>query len=98
MDIQIRRHKFASADLMKIATKVPKEMREVKQKNITSDAFTTKGTIHMPRQDLSILYSKAKKAKALRPTPPTKEIDTSMKRKAEEENTEGDAVKRTRNK
>jgi len=61
MDFTIRRHTFASNDLLKIATKIPKEDKPKKEKNIKTDTFDTKGTIHMPRQDLSEMATRKMK-------------------------------------
>lgn len=55
-DISIKRTKYGSDDLMKLATKVPKEVQAKKVKNISRSGFGDKmGTIHMQPQDLSKL-------------------------------------------
>jgi len=61
MDITLGRHVFASQDLMKIATRIPKEIMEVKTKNLRKDAFTDSGKIHMPRQDIREMVTRKQK-------------------------------------
>ncbi|OQS02179.1 hypothetical protein THRCLA_05424 [Thraustotheca clavata] len=68
-DLSFRRHKFASADLMKAALKKPKELAPKKIKNVTRDELTGDkiGRIHVDRQDI---YSmNVRRVKALRKTP-----------------------------
>lgn len=68
-DLQFRRHKFASADLMKVATKKPKGLAPKKIKNITRDELTGDklGRIHMEKQDIYSMQSR--RVKALRKSP-----------------------------
>lgn len=68
-DLQFRRHKFASADLMKVATKKPKGLAPKKVKNISRDELTGDklGRIHMEKQDIYAMQSR--RVKALRKTP-----------------------------
>ncbi len=60
-DMVIRRHQFASSELDKLAYAIPKELKPKKEKNIDTDDFTTTGTIHIPRQDLSTMATKKMK-------------------------------------
>jgi len=64
IDFVLRRTKFASRDLIQMATKHPKPTVFAKQKNIEHNELRGKyGQIHMPRQDLSeISLRKRKKA------------------------------------
>lgn len=68
-DLEFRRHKFASADLMKVATKKPKGLAPKKIKNISRDELTGDklGRIHIDRPDIYTMQSR--RVKALRKTP-----------------------------
>ncbi|TDH67297.1 hypothetical protein CCR75_000721 [Bremia lactucae] len=68
-DLEFRRTKFASGDLMKVATKKPKGLVPKKIKNITRDDLTSNklGQIHMDHQDIYSMQSR--RVKALRKTP-----------------------------
>ncbi|KAI9915174.1 hypothetical protein PsorP6_008456 [Peronosclerospora sorghi] len=68
-DLQFRRTKFASADLMKIATKKPKGLAPKKIKNISRDELTGDklGRIHMDHQDIYSMQNR--RVKALRKKP-----------------------------
>ncbi|KAF1775027.1 Brix domain [Phytophthora cactorum] len=68
-DLEFRRTKFASADLMKVATKKPKGLAPKKIKNISRDELTGDklGRIHMDHQDIYSMQSR--RVKALRKTP-----------------------------
>jgi len=84
MDWTIRRHAFAPADLMKIANRMPKEVKPTKVKNVTTNIFDTKGRIHMPRQDLSEMATR--KMKGLkRPREDDKKVVKAKKSKDSEE-------------
>eukprot|EP01096_Ripella_sp_DP13-Kostka_P003539 TRINITY_DN15301_c0_g1_i1.p1 TRINITY_DN15301_c0_g1~~TRINITY_DN15301_c0_g1_i1.p1 ORF type:complete len:317 (+),score=156.08 TRINITY_DN15301_c0_g1_i1:15-965(+) len=57
-DVNFRRHKFASLDLMKQALRKPPQLKKKKEKNITHNVFNEQiGRIHMERQDLSQLVT-----------------------------------------
>ncbi|KAL4087169.1 hypothetical protein PRIC1_013068 [Phytophthora ramorum] len=68
-DLEFRRTKFASADLIKMATKKPKGLAPKKIKNISRDELTGDklGRIHMDHQDIYSMQSR--RVKALRKTP-----------------------------
>ncbi|KAL0585778.1 hypothetical protein ABG067_004501 [Albugo candida] len=68
-DIGFRRQKFASADLMKAATRKPKELAPKKLKNVSRDDLTGDklGQIHLDRQDIYSMQTR--RVKALRKTP-----------------------------
>jgi len=55
MDWTIRRTKFAADDLMKTATKIPKQLKARKIKNVTRSIMGKTGRVHMKRQDLKEL-------------------------------------------
>eukprot|EP01118_Nematostelium_gracile_P016322 TRINITY_DN672_c0_g1_i2.p1 TRINITY_DN672_c0_g1~~TRINITY_DN672_c0_g1_i2.p1 ORF type:complete len:309 (+),score=77.72 TRINITY_DN672_c0_g1_i2:17-943(+) len=61
-DGTIRRTQFASIDLIREATKVPRESKPRKIKNIRTDALETKGTLHMGHQEFSNLQGKVIKS------------------------------------
>jgi ribosome production factor 2 len=62
-DCVIRRHKFASDDLLREALKVPKQLKVAKKKNLETTALgETMATIHMGRQDLTGLTTRRVKA------------------------------------
>lgn len=77
MDLTFRRTKFASLDLMRVACKKPKGLKEKKLKNVSRDALTNEklGQIHLGRQDLDDM--KVRRIKALRTT--TKELKAQKK-------------------
>jgi len=53
-DLELRRTKFADAELMKDAMFVPQALRVKKKKNLSRDAFgSVVGAVHMERQDLT---------------------------------------------
>jgi ribosome production factor 2 len=63
IDFVLRRTQFASADLEKLAMKVPKQLKVTKTKNITTNVFgETLGQVHMERQDFDKLQLKKNKA------------------------------------
>lgn len=68
-DLEFRRHKFASADLLKAATKKPKGLAPKKIKNVSRDELTGDklGRIHIDRDDIYSMQSR--RVKALRKTP-----------------------------
>ncbi|KAJ0402754.1 hypothetical protein ATCC90586_007665 [Pythium insidiosum] len=68
-DLHFRRHKLASADLLKAATKKPKGLAPKKIKNITRDELTGDklGRIHLEKQDVYSMQSR--RVKALRKSP-----------------------------
>ncbi|CAH0475304.1 unnamed protein product [Peronospora belbahrii] len=68
-NLQFRRTKFASSDLMKAATKKPKGLTSKKIKNISRDELTGDklGRIHMNHQDIYSMQSR--RVKALRKSP-----------------------------
>jgi ribosome production factor 2 len=68
-DLFFRRTKFASADLLKIATKKPQALAPKKLKNITRDELTGDklGRIHLEKQDVYTMQTR--RVKALRKTP-----------------------------
>jgi len=61
MEWIIRRTAFANEELLKQATKVPRELKPKKVKNVSTNIFDTKGKIHIPRQDLSEMSTKKMK-------------------------------------
>lgn len=62
-DVTFRRHKFASADLLKQSLKKPPQLKPKKVKNVTRNTFNEKvGRVHMERQDLSQLVTARFKA------------------------------------
>ncbi|ETV97808.1 hypothetical protein H310_09157 [Aphanomyces invadans] len=68
-DLSFRRHKFGSADMMKVACKKPKELAPKKVKNVSRDELTGDkiGRIHLDKQDI---YSmQVRRVKALRKSP-----------------------------
>lgn len=68
-DLQLRRTKWASADVAKVARRVPRQLRPAKEKNVSRDAFGEKiGRVHMERQDFEKLQTR--KMKALKKTKP----------------------------
>jgi len=86
MDLTIRRSSFASPDLMKIATKFPKEITGTKVKNIGRNEFNKTGRIHMDRQDISELALrrmkgfKKRKADTDKPSETGTEVNGSSKK------------------
>jgi len=62
MDITIRRHSFASADLIKVASRLPRVDKPKKEKNVETTLFDTKAKIHMQTQDLSEMAVKKMRA------------------------------------
>ena len=69
MDLSFRRTKFASADLLKLASKKPKGLLPKKQKNVKRDPLTGDkvGRVHLDHQDLNTMQ--VRRVKALRKTP-----------------------------
>ncbi|XP_032516732.2 ribosome production factor 2 homolog [Danaus plexippus] len=62
IDFKLRRTKLASDDLYKEACKVPRELKPLPKKNISTDAFGTKmGRVHMGRQDINRLQTRKMK-------------------------------------
>ncbi|TKR93719.1 hypothetical protein L596_008127 [Steinernema carpocapsae] len=67
IDFKINRHKLASADLFKTATRQPAELRVKPRKNVTQDVFgSTLGRIHVGRQNLDTSNFQTRKFKALK--------------------------------
>lgn len=68
----MRRSKLPSEDLLKLATRKPKELKVVKKKNISRDGLgTTHGRIHVGKQQ--IMKIQTRKMKGLRKTNPKKQ-------------------------
>ncbi|KCV72816.1 hypothetical protein H696_00394 [Fonticula alba] len=67
MDLVLRRHKEASAEVRKAALKVNRTLQPKKEKNVTKDDIGSYGRIHMERQDLSQLQTRKMKALKKRP-------------------------------
>lgn len=68
IDFKLRRAKLASDDLFKEACKTPKELKPIKKKNISRDAFGSKlGRIHIGKQQIGRLQTR--KMKGLKKTP-----------------------------
>ncbi|CAG0895611.1 unnamed protein product [Darwinula stevensoni] len=60
---ELRRMRLASDDLFKLATRMPKQLKVKKKKNLSKDVFGTQvGRIHMQRQDLAKLQTRKMKA------------------------------------
>jgi len=91
-DATIRRTRFASLDLLKEATRVPRQAKPPKVKNIRTDEFATKGTVRMERQELSELPGKRMKAlrNKRKSDNPTTESSSTKKPKKEESSEGGD--------
>lgn len=71
IDFKLRRTKLASEDLYKEACKIPKELKPIKKKNISRDAFGSKmGRIHIGKQQIGRLQTR--KMKGLKKTPEEK--------------------------
>ncbi|KAJ8958301.1 hypothetical protein NQ318_017447 [Aromia moschata] len=67
VDFSLRRSKLPDEDLMKEACRKPKELKVTKKKNITTDELgTTRGRIHIGRQDINKLQTR--KMKGLKKT------------------------------
>ncbi|XP_028042108.1 ribosome production factor 2 homolog [Bombyx mandarina] len=80
IDFKLRRTKLASDDLYKEACKIPREMKPIKKKNISRDAFGTKhGRIHMGKQDINRLQTR--KMKGLKKTTEEKKKILLQKKK-----------------
>lgn len=60
-DLTIRRYKFAPADMMKEATKVPKQLKPKKEKSVTKGTFSTTGTLHLQKQEYNQIATKKMK-------------------------------------
>ncbi|KAL3277352.1 hypothetical protein HHI36_012702 [Cryptolaemus montrouzieri] len=68
IDLTLRRSKLPSEDLLKEASKKPRELKVHKKKNISTDALgTTHGRIHIGKQDINKLQTR--KMKGLKKTP-----------------------------
>lgn len=79
MDFVCRRNKFASIDHFKQACKKPKELKEKKKKNISTNALgTTFGRIHVGAQNINKIQTR--KLKGLKKT--LAEKKTNKKRKS----------------
>eukprot|EP01089_Gocevia_fonbrunei_P001211 TRINITY_DN11132_c0_g1_i1.p1 TRINITY_DN11132_c0_g1~~TRINITY_DN11132_c0_g1_i1.p1 ORF type:complete len:106 (-),score=34.87 TRINITY_DN11132_c0_g1_i1:59-376(-) len=61
MDLTLRRFKFASRDLLKQATIVPKELKKKKTKNVSTNMFGTLGTVHKEKQDYEEIQTRKMK-------------------------------------
>ncbi|ORY04089.1 Brix-domain-containing protein [Basidiobolus meristosporus CBS 931.73] len=84
LDLTFRRSKFAPEEIMKQATKAPRELKPKKVKNIQHDEMGDKfGRIHLGRQDFEKIQTR--KMKGLK-----KESDKNKKRKTSEEESEGE--------
>jgi ribosome production factor 2 len=63
MDLVMRRFRWADEDMMKAALRVPDQLREKRQKNITKNALQqTFGTVHMQKQDFKSIATKKTRA------------------------------------
>jgi ribosome production factor 2 len=60
-DLTFRRFKFATNDVMKEATRVPKELKPKKVKSVQTDTFSKTGTLHIPKQEYSQIATKKMK-------------------------------------
>ncbi|KAG6453447.1 hypothetical protein O3G_MSEX008168 [Manduca sexta] len=81
IDFKLRRTKLASDDLYKEACKIPRELKPIKKKNISRDAFGSKmGRIHMGKQDINRLQTR--KMKGLKKTPEERKQMLMNKKKA----------------
>lgn len=86
LDLEVRRNKYASPDLYKLAHRQPKQLVPKKVKNITHDALgTTLGRVHMQRQDFSKLQ--LRKVKALKQS---KSVDANGSEADDENGVDGD--------
>jgi len=81
IDFSIRRFRFASSDLIKAATRVPKELFHKKIKNQTTDVFGTKGIIHTSKQNLFDMATKKMKGLKKRKKVSSDEGPNSKKQK-----------------
>ncbi|BFF89270.1 ribosome production factor 2 homolog [Drosophila madeirensis] len=80
-DFAIRRTKIASEDLYKQARKQPKQLKEGKKKNISTDALgNKKGRVHMGKQLTGSIQTR--RVKALRKTPEEKKENRQKKKVA----------------
>ncbi|XP_045769813.1 ribosome production factor 2 homolog [Maniola jurtina] len=71
IDFKLRRTKLASDDLCREACRIPKEVKPITKKNLSTDAFGTKlGRVHMSKQDINRLQTR--KMKGLKKTPEEK--------------------------
>ncbi|KAI8806404.1 Brix domain-containing protein [Cladochytrium replicatum] len=62
LDFVLRRTRFAPDDVLKLATKIPKELKVTKEKNVERDVIGDKyGRIHMHKQDFSKLQTRKMK-------------------------------------
>nr|XP_022913216.1 ribosome production factor 2 homolog [Onthophagus taurus] len=79
MDFTIRRSKLPTEDLMKQASKKPKELKEKPKKNISIDKLGTKhGRIHVGKQEIAKIQ--VRKMKGLKKTAADKEMGPPAKR------------------
>ncbi|XP_022913216.2 ribosome production factor 2 homolog [Onthophagus taurus] len=79
MDFTIRRSKLPTEDLMKQASKKPKELKEKPKKNISIDKLGTKhGRIHVGKQEIAKIQ--VRKMKGLKKTAADKEMGPPVKR------------------
>ncbi|KAJ2782357.1 rRNA-binding ribosome biosynthesis protein rpf2 [Coemansia interrupta] len=63
LDLRIRRVRYPSDDMMKMATKVPKELKQTKVKNISRDGMGDKyGRVHLGKQDINKIQTRKVKA------------------------------------
>ncbi|XP_045449712.1 ribosome production factor 2 homolog [Melitaea cinxia] len=91
IDFKLRRTKLASVDLYKEACRIPKEVKPVTKKNLSTDAFGTKlGRIHMGKQDIKKLQTR--KMKGLKKTPEEKKQMLLKKKQARKEAKKGNSI------
>ncbi|KAJ2821702.1 rRNA-binding ribosome biosynthesis protein rpf2 [Coemansia erecta] len=65
LDLRVRRVRYATDEMWKQAIRVPKELKDVKVKNVTRDGLGDKyGRVHLGKQDVSKIQTR--KVKALR--------------------------------
>lgn len=60
-DLTIRRHQLPTNELNKYAHQIPQQLKERKIKNVKKDLLETRGTLHIPRQDLTQLATRKMK-------------------------------------
>ncbi|KAJ2226478.1 rRNA-binding ribosome biosynthesis protein rpf2 [Coemansia sp. RSA 1722] len=63
LDMRIRRVRYPADEMWKMAVKVPKELKEVKVKNISRDGLGDKyGRVHLGKQDINKIQTRKVKA------------------------------------
>lgn len=77
--------------MYKEACRIPKEVKPVTKKNLSTDAFGTKlGRIHMGKQDIQRLQTR--KMKGLKKTPEEKKQMLLKKKQARKEAKKGNSI------